>query len=60
VRLARIAVLCGAPFIKATLDGLVERTGGAGLEVALRSKIACLRPFNLWLSWRVRAATMSG
>jgi hypothetical protein len=45
------------PFMRATFDGLVGRAGGAGLAVARRSSIACLRPFSLWLSCRVRAAT---
>jgi hypothetical protein len=35
------------PFISATLDGLVGRMGGAGLAVARRSRMACLRPLSL-------------
>ena len=50
---------CDAPFISATLEGLDGRMGGAGLAVALRSKIACFRPLSLWFSCRVRAATVS-
>lgn len=48
----------GRPFIKATLDGLEARIGGAGLAVARLSRMACFRPLSLWFSWRVRAATV--
>lgn len=58
VRLASVELAaCAAPFMRATLEGLEARIAAPGLAVARLSRMACLRPFRRWFSWRVRAAT---
>ena len=58
VRLASVELAaCAAPFMRATLEGLEARIAVPGLAVARLSRMACLRPFRRWFSWRVRAAT---